>query len=173
VPTVQVWTDADLFERVTLKSLGLRIQLGHGRNGICPGTVAKRAAKEGAVGLADETGNDGDAGGVPGTERRSREDFCIVDSNGIHEVALDFCTCGRAEDHDIQLLRARLYPATTTNPATAATFRVLRDFHLLSLEAKSSAYHFYNKLARQTDNSGVFQPRVSHALREESYTDLR
>ncbi|KAJ7813038.1 hypothetical protein B0H14DRAFT_3090425 [Mycena olivaceomarginata] len=125
---VEVWTDAGLFERVTLKSLGLRIQLGHGRNGICPGT-----------------------------------DFCIVDSNGIHEVALDFCTCGWAEDHDIQLLRARLYPATTTNPATAATFRVLRDFHLLSLEAKSSAYHFYNKLARQTDNTGVFQPRTRYA----------
>ncbi|KAJ7775868.1 hypothetical protein B0H14DRAFT_3095888 [Mycena olivaceomarginata] len=120
--------NAGLFERVTLKSLGLRIQLGHGRNGICPGT-----------------------------------DFCIVDSNGIHEVALDFCTCGRAEDHDVQLLRARLYPATTTNPATAATFRVLRDFHLLSLEAKSSAYHFYNKLARQTDNTGVFQPRTRYA----------
>ncbi|KAJ7716172.1 hypothetical protein B0H14DRAFT_2412947 [Mycena olivaceomarginata] len=131
---VEVWTDASLFERVTLKSLGLRIQLGHGRNGICPGT----------------------------TERRSREDFCIMDSNSIHEVALDFCTCGRAEDHDIQLLRARLYPVTTTNPATAATFRVLRDFHLLSLEAKSSAYHFYNKLACQTDNSSVFQPRTRY-----------
>jgi hypothetical protein len=90
-----------------------------------------------------------------------RDDFCIVDSNGVHEVALDFCSCSRAEDHDIQLLRARLYPATTTNPATAATFRVLRDFHLLSLEAKSSAHHFYNKLARQTNNNGVFQPRVS------------
>ncbi|KAF8153587.1 hypothetical protein K438DRAFT_1622801, partial [Mycena galopus ATCC 62051] len=127
---------ATLFERVTLKSLGLRIQLGHGRNGICPGTKC------------------------------SREDFCIVDSNGIHEVALDFCSCGRAEDHDVQLLRNRLYPATTTSPATAATFGVLREFHLLSLEAKSSAYHFYNKLARQTDNSGVFQPRVCHALRD-------
>jgi hypothetical protein len=41
------------------------------------------------------------------------------------------------------------------------TFAVLCDFHLLLLEAKCSAHHFYNKLARQTNNSGVFQPHVS------------
>ncbi|KAK6966872.1 hypothetical protein R3P38DRAFT_3414023 [Favolaschia claudopus] len=91
-----------------------------------------------------------------------RNDFCIVDSNGVHEVGLDFCSCASAEDHDIQLVRARLYPATTTNPATAATFRVLRDFHLLSLEAKCSANYFYNKLARHTNNNGVFQPRTRY-----------
>ncbi|KAJ7849136.1 hypothetical protein B0H14DRAFT_2582694 [Mycena olivaceomarginata] len=49
-----------------------------------------------------------------------------------------------------------IYPATTTSPATAATFGVLHDFHLLSLEAKSLVYHFYNKLACQMDNSGIF-----------------
>ncbi|KAF8205885.1 hypothetical protein K438DRAFT_1506082, partial [Mycena galopus ATCC 62051] len=137
-PLHRVWTEANFFKTVTLKSMGLRIQLGHGRNGTCPGTLAKRAEKENASG-----------------------DFCIVDSNGIHEVALNFCSCGLAEEHDIQLLRARLYPATTTSPATAATFRALRDFHLLSLEAKSSAHHFYSKLARQTNNNGTFEPRVS------------
>ncbi|KAJ7720502.1 hypothetical protein B0H14DRAFT_3098545 [Mycena olivaceomarginata] len=131
---VEVWKDAHFFETVTLKSLGLWIQLGHGRSGIC-------------------------------RRRRRRppwDEFCIVDSNGVHEVGLDFCTCSLAETHDVQLLRARLYPATTTKPATAATFRVLRDFHLLSLEAKCSAHHFYNKLARQTNNSGVFQPRTRY-----------
>ncbi|KAJ7363876.1 hypothetical protein DFH08DRAFT_798339 [Mycena albidolilacea] len=107
-----------------LKSLGLHIQLGHGHNGICPGTVAKRAAV-----LGDGTRDDWHASGGPETERRSWEDFCIMDSNRIHEVALDFCSCGWAEDHD----------------------------------AKSSVYHFYNKLARQTDNSGVFQPRTRYA----------
>ncbi|KAF8171199.1 hypothetical protein K438DRAFT_1613174, partial [Mycena galopus ATCC 62051] len=127
--------EANFFKTVTLKSMGLRIQLGHGRDGTCPGTLAKRAEKE--------------------------NDFCMVDSNSIHEVALDFCSCGLAEEHDIQLLRAHLYPATTTSPATAATFHVLRDFHLLSLEAKSSAHHFYSKLARQTNNNnnGTFEPR--------------
>ncbi|KAJ7834672.1 hypothetical protein B0H13DRAFT_1532296, partial [Mycena leptocephala] len=125
---VEVW-GGDFFTGISLKSLGLRIQLGHGRNG--------------------DTG-----------AKASRDDFCIVASNGIHEVGLDFCTCGLAEDHDIQLLHARLYPSTITNPTSAATFDVLCTFHLLSLEAKCSAHHFYNSLARRTNNNGVFQPRV-------------
>ncbi|KAJ7699783.1 hypothetical protein B0H14DRAFT_3100193 [Mycena olivaceomarginata] len=132
---VECWGDGAFFETIDLKSLGLRIQLGHGRNGTCPGTLAKRAR----------------AAASSENEKGPRDDFCIVDSNGIHEV-----------DHDVQLLRARLYPATTTNPVTAATFRVLRDFHLLSLEAKCSAHHFYNKLTRQTNNNGVFQPRTRY-----------
>ncbi|KAK7030161.1 CxC2 domain-containing protein [Favolaschia claudopus] len=153
---IEMWNDLNYFESVTLKSLGLRIQLGHGRNGTCPGTLAKRAREAEAAAAA--------AGSQDGEDQRAkysktRDDFCVVDSNGIHEVGLDFCSCALAEDHDIQLLRSRLYPATTTNPATAATFRILRDYHLVTLEAKCSALHFYNKLARQTNNSGVFQPR--------------
>ncbi|KAK6981487.1 CxC2 domain-containing protein [Favolaschia claudopus] len=154
---IEIWKEDEFFEPVTLKSLGLRIQLGHGRNGVCPGTLLKRAkaAEEDARRAAiEET--------VAAVGKHPRDDFCIVDSNGVHEVGLDFCSCASAEDHDIQLVRARLYPATTTNPATAATFRVLRDFHLLSLEAKCSAHHFYNKLARQTNNNGVFQPRTRY-----------
>ncbi|KAJ6579816.1 hypothetical protein B0H10DRAFT_2235569 [Mycena sp. CBHHK59/15] len=146
----QVW-GGDFFTGISLKSLGLRIQLGHGRNGMCPVTLAKRARA--AAGTANA--------GVEGETdtKSSRDDFCIVASNGIHEVGLDFCTCRLAEDHDIQLLRARLYPSTITNPSSAATFDVLRTFHLLSLEAKCSAHHFYNSLARRTNNNGVFQPR--------------
>lgn len=118
------------------------MQLGHGRNSICPGTMAVAMA-------VNEAADD-----------KKRDDFCIVDSNGVHEVGLDFCTCSLAQNREIQLLRARLYPATTTNPATAATFRVLRHYHLVSLEGKVSAHHYYNALARMTNNNGVFQPRV-------------
>ncbi|KAK6988879.1 CxC2 domain-containing protein [Favolaschia claudopus] len=165
---VEVWNDRSFFETTTLKSLGLRIQLGHGRNGICPGTLLKRtlaaAAEEEARKVAEETAQDDGEEGEDGLQatKRPRDDFCVVDSNGVHEVGLDFCSCPSAQDHDIQLFHARLYPATTTNPATAATFRVLRDFQLLSLEAKCSAHHYYNKLARQTNNTGVFQPRTRY-----------
>ncbi|KAJ7099168.1 hypothetical protein C8R44DRAFT_747853 [Mycena epipterygia] len=139
-----VWAH-DCFTLTNLKSLGRRIQLKHGRNGTFPGTLVKQAAEEAAAALP---------GYVP-----KRDDFCVVDSNGIHEVGLDFCSCALRQTHDVQLLRARLYPATTTNPTTAAMFRVLRQFHLLSLEAKCSAHHFYNSLARLTNNNGMFQPR--------------
>jgi hypothetical protein len=124
---------------------------------MCPGTLSKRARATAAAAGAGVEEGDTDT-------RSSRDDFCIVASNGIHEVGLDFCTCGLAEDHDIQLLRARLYPATITNPTSAATFDVLHAFHLLSLEAKCSAHHFYNSLVRRTNNNGVFQPRVSLAF---------
>jgi hypothetical protein len=115
------------FEKKTLKALGLRIQLGHWyqRDRRC--AVPEPAA--------------GDA-------------FVIVDSGGVHKVGLDFCGCGGGSSTK-QLLRAGLYPATVQAPRTAATFSVLRRFHLLSFESKCSAYEFYNSLARETDNSGL------------------
>ncbi|CAK5264037.1 unnamed protein product [Mycena citricolor] len=94
-----------------------------------------------------------------GTHRYKTTTFCIVHSNGIHEVNLDYCECAGAPMHSVQLLRSKLYPATTLRPASAATFEVLRGYQLLSFETKCSAYEFYNALARMTNNSGSFQPR--------------
>ncbi|KAJ7699480.1 hypothetical protein B0H14DRAFT_3100232 [Mycena olivaceomarginata] len=157
---VEAWTNSCFFQVVTLKSLGLRIQLGHGRNGTCTGTVARLAREASAAGSSSPPASPSESAGAASP---AREGFCIVDVNGVHEVTVDFCSCSLAEAHDIQLLRARLYPATITNPATAATFRVLRHYHLLCFEAKASAYHYYNKLARQTNNNGVFQPQSRYA----------
>jgi hypothetical protein len=88
----------------------------------------------------------------------------IVDSHTIHEVALDFCGCGSAKPKPIQLLRMRLYPATGTNPRSAATFRALRRFAHMTLESKCSAYEFYNSLARETNNTGLDPSRVSGSV---------
>ncbi|KAJ6448083.1 hypothetical protein C8R45DRAFT_1128122, partial [Mycena sanguinolenta] len=122
--TIQRWTGSS-FERRTLKDMGLRIQLGHWHDldRVCP--LPQPAA-----------GND----------------FVIIDSHGVHSVNLDFCNCGRGGAPTVQLLRARLWPATTTNPRTAATFAVLRRHHLLSLESKCAALEFYQSLARESDN---------------------
>ncbi|KAJ7120873.1 hypothetical protein C8R44DRAFT_623095 [Mycena epipterygia] len=121
---IQYWTGR-AFERKTLKELGLRLQLGHWHG-------AERRCS------------------VPVSA--SGDDFVIIDSHGIHEVALDFCGCGQGGAPTVQLLRAQLYPATTMNPRTAATFAVLRRYHLLSFESKCAAYEFYQSLARETDN---------------------
>lgn len=120
----QFW-NGRTFERKTLKELGLRIQLGHwhGAEHCCP---------------------------VP--TPASGDDFVIVDNLGVHEVALDYCGCGLGGAPTVQLLRAQFYPATTTNPRTAATFSLLRRYHLLSFESKCAAYEFYQSLARETDN---------------------
>ncbi|KAJ6498612.1 hypothetical protein DFH09DRAFT_1336611 [Mycena vulgaris] len=134
---IRTWSGS-CFVRTDLQSLGLRLQLGHKRGEVCPGTVARSVEEQVAA---------------------ARETFCIVDSNGIHEVGVDFCTCGGETSRTNQLLRAGLYPATSTRPRSAATFRVLRKFHKQSFESKCSAYEFYNALSRETNNTGNFQPR--------------
>ncbi|KAG1853639.1 hypothetical protein F4604DRAFT_1883371 [Suillus subluteus] len=110
-PSCTGW-NGHYFEQISLKTLGLRIQLGHPFN----------------------------------------DDFIIIDTTGIHEVALDFCACGTMQTHVKQLLRARLFPATITEPKTAATFNVLEQYHKLSFESKASAFEFYHGLACLSDN---------------------
>lgn len=127
----QFWNGA-YFEKTTLKGLGLRIQLGHIDSSKCHNP-----------------------------KRASNDDFVVVDSNGVHSVALDFCHCGHSSaSPEIQLLRSRWYPATGGNPKSAATFRVLEIFHILSFESKCSGFEFYNALSRLTDNSGVHPEKV-------------
>ncbi len=115
---------------MTLKSLGLRHQLGH-LDGVCR--------------LPQPAFND---------------DFVVIDIDGIHEVAIDYCGCQQSLAKVVQLLRARLFPSTVFDPKTAATFRVLETFQMLSFTSKVSAFEFYQALARRTDNTGTSAPPV-------------
>ncbi|KAJ7280892.1 hypothetical protein C8J57DRAFT_1057508 [Mycena rebaudengoi] len=128
---IEKW-DGDFFEKKTLRDLNMRIQLGHWHeaDGRCAVPVPPK-----------------------------KDTFVIIDDHGIHDVLLDFCGCGRGGSQTQQLMRAQLFPATTTRPATAATFSVLRRFHLLSFESKCSMYEFYHSLARETDNTGTKPPK--------------
>ncbi|KAJ7059939.1 hypothetical protein C8F01DRAFT_1254038 [Mycena amicta] len=83
------------------------------------------------------------------------EDFVVLEQNGIHEVAVDFCGCERREDDFKQLLRRRWFPATTGRPQTCATFQCLDSFHTLSLQAKTTAYDFYATLELRTNGWGL------------------
>ncbi|OBZ74523.1 hypothetical protein A0H81_05787 [Grifola frondosa] len=105
VHRVSVWTGT-YFQQTSLKALGLRVQLGHP-----PGERCLNPAHAFA------------------------DDFVLLDSNGIHEIGLDF--------------------STSDQPKTAATFRLLETFHLLSVQTKISGFEFYSALARRTDNTGV------------------
>jgi hypothetical protein len=115
---------------VSLKGLGLRIQLGH-LDGVCS--------------LPQPAFND---------------DFVVIHADGIYEVAIDYCGCQQSIPKTIQLLRARLFPSTVIDPKTAATFQVLDTFQMLSFTSKVSAYEFYQALARRTDNTGASTPPV-------------
>ncbi|KAJ2935945.1 hypothetical protein H1R20_g1150, partial [Candolleomyces eurysporus] len=123
---IECWNGA-YFARSSLKSLGLRIQLGHPAGKRCPRPI-----------------------------KTWGDDFVIIDCDQIHSVGLDYCGCGDSSKGQVeQLLERRLYPATVVNPKTAATFRVLELFELLQYESKLSTYEFYQAVSRLTDNTGL------------------
>lgn len=128
----QHWNGA-FFERITLKNLGLRIQLGHCIGEVCP--------------LPSPVSGDA---------------FVVIDSHGVHNVSLDFCGCGIHGTMVQQLLRRQLYPATVSNPTTAATFRALHHFQLLSFESKCSAHQYFQTLLRESDNTGTHPTKVCY-----------
>jgi hypothetical protein len=86
--------------------------------------------------------------------------FRVIHSNGIHRVAVDQCRC-HGVPFNKQLLRIGWWPATPLDPRTAATFEVLKHFHLLNLQGKVTGYSFYQALEYQTDNTGLQPPPVS------------
>ncbi|KAG2038914.1 hypothetical protein BDR03DRAFT_1009383 [Suillus americanus] len=122
---LKTWRD-EYFRPITLKQLGLHIQLGHSTGQPC---YNPKPAYD--------------------------DDFTIIDVHGIHEVALSFCNCEQASLHYKQILCTCWFLATSTDPRTAATFTVLEHFHLLSFESKVSAFEFYHCIACWSDNTGV------------------
>jgi hypothetical protein len=93
--------------------------------------------------------------------------FYVLHFSGIHEVAVDFCNCdemGKAGNWRVQCLRREWLPATRKNPETCCTFRVMEQFHLQNLQAKTSAYDYYTALAKLTDNTGTHSLPVSSFL---------
>lgn len=83
----------------------------------------------------------------------------VLHTNGIHSVNVKFCTCASVPRH-VQLLRARLFPATVNQPQACATFELLRYVHILMLQSNISAYNVYHTLERLTDNSGITDIKV-------------
>ncbi|KAH7917878.1 hypothetical protein BV22DRAFT_1025551, partial [Leucogyrophana mollusca] len=80
------------------------------------------------------------------------KNFVVADTSGIHTITVKFCACPGAAPRRIQLLRARLLPATVYRPKSAFTFDVLRTFQLENLQGKISAYDFFSALMHKSDN---------------------
>ncbi|KAJ7870752.1 hypothetical protein B0H14DRAFT_3439844 [Mycena olivaceomarginata] len=122
---IEAW-NGTFFDRQDLRQLGLRVQLGHSDNRPC-------------------------AHAHPG-----RENFVVIAPNGYHSVAVDYCQCRRSgsQSHWEQLLSYGWYPTTPDNPQSAITISALKLFHAVSLQGKTTAYHFFNALAKLTDNTG-------------------
>ncbi|KAJ3819033.1 hypothetical protein F5880DRAFT_1625783 [Lentinula raphanica] len=122
----QKW-NGKFFERVSLKSIGVFVQLGHKARSVCP---------------------------TP----KVVDNFTVIHVNGIHTIRLHYCGCPNrllAGEWWQQLLRCRWFPATHIEPQTAATYRVMNMFHVLTLQGKVTTYDFYAGLEKMTDNAAL------------------
>ena len=82
----------------------------------------------------------------------SSDYLTIVDISGIHFLTIRYCHCSGADDHYLQLLSSKLFPATIRKPRTVFTFRVLDDFIRDNLECGTSGMNYFSKLRRITSN---------------------
>ncbi|KAK7013942.1 CxC2 domain-containing protein [Favolaschia claudopus] len=117
------------FERVSLKDLGLRIQLGHA------GCHRPQAGHRNFVVL--------DVGGI----HEVAVDFCGCDQES--EMGL----------HRTQILRRGWFPATHNDPRTAMTFRLLDVYLTQTLQAKTTAFDYYTTLEKLMAGAGQALPR--------------
>ncbi|EKM49244.1 uncharacterized protein PHACADRAFT_59929, partial [Phanerochaete carnosa HHB-10118-sp] len=125
----QCW-NGRFFESISLKDIGLVVQLGHQPSEHCS---------------------------APSAAPRS---FVVLHTNGFHPVNLQFCQCNCLETAGTwvqQLLRYELYPATLDDPTTCCTFCALETFHLLTLQSKLMTYDYYITLTKLTDCVGIGQ----------------
>lgn len=128
---LQEW-NGTFFDKIQLRKLGLRYQLGHGGTR-CPLPAA---------GPADFTLFD--TSGV----HFIAVDFCDCKYQG-HEF-----------ERFQQLLRARWFPASFSRPKTAFSFDLLESFHELTLQGKTTQYDYYHSILRRYDNSKLGRPVV-------------
>ncbi|KAG1760085.1 hypothetical protein EV702DRAFT_1208029 [Suillus placidus] len=124
--------DGLLLHAVSLKKLGLRVQLGHPAGERC--LLPERAFTTTSPSL------------IPMGFMRSV--WISVAVRPLRHIQ---------DSYFVQLW----FPATTTDPRTAATFRILEQYHILSFESKCSGYEFYHAVARLSDNTGL-HPRKDH-----------
>ncbi|KAJ7753086.1 hypothetical protein DFH07DRAFT_744589 [Mycena maculata] len=132
---IEQW-DGTAFVRTSLITWGHVVNLGHG------GKRCKNA----------------------GSEDQGRKSV-IVDTNGIHFARIVYCACGETVMPDpIQLIGARLFPATLDTPKTAFTFEVMHNFHVHNLTSKKTASDYYRALQKLTN--GAFPNQVPDRVRE-------
>ncbi|KAF7799449.1 hypothetical protein EIP86_010684 [Pleurotus ostreatoroseus] len=131
---IKKW-NGSYFEKVTLQSLGLTIQLGHKQSEKCAHPIPARSK------------------------------MVVLHTNGIHPTSINYCGCDRAEaagNVRQQLMRNSLYPATEQDPMTCSTFTLLETTHIQNVQSKSGVYDLYMALERLTDNTGLRSTRVRH-----------
>ena len=109
------------------------------------------------------------AAGTPRTDALANPYVRVVHVNGVHHIALVYCTCRGADGAHSDLMAQRLIPTSFTRYRTVFTHAVLDDFRITNLECKASAYHYFQKLRRHTSPMAPDTvPNLYHELRRMS-----
>ncbi|KAJ7238457.1 hypothetical protein C8J57DRAFT_1439079 [Mycena rebaudengoi] len=116
------------FERQSLAELGLVMQLGHPVGYGCPASL------------------------------QAHQKFVVIDTTGVHVVALRFCECDSRISHWQQLMHVCWWPATARDPQTCATFAIMRLFERMSCLGKITGYDFLRSLELLTNGDGLTPP---------------
>jgi len=95
---------------------------------------------------------------------RRRSNLIIVSSTGIFKRSVRWCRCTKPLEPYIQLLRAKLFPASFIHPGTAFTFEVLDHFHIDALECKTAAMNFMSKIVRISNEAFPGTVPVHHSI---------
>jgi hypothetical protein len=88
----------------------------------------------------------------------------IVHSSGVFRHYVCWCSCPGSAPKHIQLFREALFSSSVISPKTAFTFDVLDHFYIDSLECKTAAMSFFQKIRRLTDNVSTSTVPVSLPL---------
>jgi hypothetical protein len=100
----------------------------------------------------------------PPTQPSNTVRMTLVDSSGVFRLPVSECKCPEAPPRWKQLLRVKLYPASTKRTLTAFSFRVLDHFDIDHTECKTTAMSFFKKLQRFTDDAFHDQVSVCSSL---------
>ena len=121
-----------------------------------------------ATGDSWTAGEDGT--GMPPRSDALRNPYVrVVHPNGVHHIALVYCTCRGHESAHSDLMAQRLIPTSFTRYRTLFTHAVLDDFRMANLECKASAYQYFQKLCRHTSPMAPDTvPNLYHELRRMS-----
>ena len=77
----------------------------------------------------------------------------IVDRGGVFWHTTRWCACKDHPAKHIQLFRMGLYSTSIHKPGTVFTFQLLQYFHLDTMECRTSASNFFNKLRHLTNDT--------------------
>ena len=90
----------------------------------------------------------------------------IADTNGIHATRVKHCNCevGQHLDKWTRLFMNDFFPSTVADPQSVFTFQLLRQYSILTLQAKVTAYDYMKTLRRLTDNVFTGNVPASDAL---------